>query len=54
MQWVVWLAVAALTMSGCAGENALYTNPKYVPGYKPGGGTAQAYDRAPRLDWRQL
>lgn len=56
MRWLVWLVIAALavTASGCAGENALYTNPKYVPGYKPGGGTAHAYDRTSRPDWRQL
>ncbi len=56
MRWLLWLTMAALAVmaSGCAGENALYTNPKYVPGYKPGGGTAQAYNRTLRPDWRQL
>lgn len=56
MQWLGWLVIAALavTASGCAGEDALYTNPKYTPGYKPSGGTAHAYDRTLRPDWRQL
>jgi len=61
MRWLVWLVIAALavTASGCAGEDALYTNPKYTPGYKPGSGklgssTAQAYDRTLKPDWRQL
>ncbi|MGD9886299.1 MAG: hypothetical protein AB7F22_23755 [Reyranella sp.] len=61
MRWLVWLVIAALvaTTSGCAGEDALYTNPKYTPGYKPAGDkpagdTAHAYDRALRPDWRQL
>lgn len=60
MRWMAWLAIAALavTASGCGGEDALYTNPKYTPGYKPagdkGGGIARAYDRTSRPDWRQL
>ena len=61
MRWLEWLVIAALavTASGCASEDALYTNPRYTPGYQPGsgklgGGTALAYGRAQRLDWRQL
>ncbi|MFO1160666.1 MAG: hypothetical protein U1E60_17635 [Reyranellaceae bacterium] len=55
MRWLRWCAIAALVVmaAGCDGENALYRNPKYVPGYAPGGDTAHAYDRTVKADWRQ-
>jgi hypothetical protein len=48
------IAALAVTASGCANEDALYTNPKYTPGYKPGSKTVQAYDGTLRPDWRHL
>ena len=56
--WIVMAAVAGMA-SGCADDNALYSDPKYVPGYKPPGSssTALAYDREHdrnrRYDWRE-
>ena len=55
--WIVMAALAGL--AGCADDNALYTNPKYVPGYKPSDSSyaALAYDREhdrnQRYDWRE-
>jgi hypothetical protein len=59
MRRFVWIAVAALAgiVGGCADENALYTSPKYVPGYTPSGYIAHAYDRqydrGRSSDWRE-
>jgi hypothetical protein len=33
------VAVLAILAGACADENALYTSPKYVPGYTPTGAT---------------
>jgi hypothetical protein len=55
--WIVMAALAGL--AGCADDNALYTNPKYVPGYKPPGSSSAAlaydreHDRNRRDDWRE-
>jgi hypothetical protein len=55
--WIVMVAVAGM-VGGCADDNALYSNPKYVPGYTPPGSSsaALAYDREHdrnRHDWRE-
>jgi hypothetical protein len=55
--WIVMAALAGL--AGCADDNALYTNPKYVPGYKPSDSSSAAlaydreHDRNQRYDWRE-
>ena len=48
--WCIAAAILAGLAGGCAGENALYTSSKYVPGYTPTGKTgpsprAAAYDQ---------
>ena len=55
-----WIVMAALVgLAGCADDNALYTNPKYVPGYKPSDSSSAAlaydreHDRNRRDDWRE-
>jgi len=61
MRRLLWIALAALAglAGGCTDENALYTNPKYVPGYTPPGSSSPtlAYngrrDRNPSDDWRE-
>lgn len=58
MRRLIWIALAALAgmAGGCADDNALYTNPKYVPGYTPTGSSsaALAYNRQhDREDWRE-
>jgi hypothetical protein len=56
--WIVMAALAGLA-GGCADDNALYTNPKYVPGYKPSDSSSAAlaydrgHDRNRRDDWRE-
>ena len=44
--WVVMAALAGM-VTGCADDTALYTNPKYVPGYTPPGSVsiASSYER---------
>jgi hypothetical protein len=55
--WIVMAALAGL--AGCADDNAFYTNPKYVPCYKPSDSSSAAlaydreHDRNRRDDWRE-
>jgi hypothetical protein len=60
MRRFVWIVMAAWAgmAGGCADESAIYTSPKYVPGYKLGSSsTALAYDkqhdRNRNSDWRE-
>jgi hypothetical protein len=58
--WIVMAALAGMA-GGCADDNALYRDPKYVPGYKPPGSLSAAlayereheHDRNQRYDWRE-
>jgi hypothetical protein len=60
MRWLGCIALAlASIVGGCADDNALYTNPKYVPGYTPPGSSSPALaynkrlDRDRNADWRE-
>ena len=60
MRRLGWIVMAALAgLAGCADDNALYTNPKYVPGYKPSDSSSAAlaydreHDRNRRDYWRE-
>jgi len=61
MRRLVWIVLAAMAgmAGGCADDTALYTSPKYVPGYTPPGSSATALardkqqERDPNVDWRQ-
>jgi hypothetical protein len=55
LRWIIIAALAGAAL-GCSEDNALYTSPKYVPGYTPGASSsklAQAKEYNPRADWRE-
>jgi hypothetical protein len=53
------MAALAGVAGGCTDDNALYSNPKYVPGYTPPGSSSAAlaydreHDRNRHYDWRE-